>query len=559
MFHLIARNTPKNARADLLSGLTVALALVPEAVAFAFVAHVSPLMGLYGAFIMAFISAAFGGRPGLISGATGATAVVMVSLVVSHGVQYLLAALILMGLIQVVVGVLRLGKFIRIVPYPVFLGFVNGLAMVIFMAQLGHFKEKGADGQMHWITGQPLMVMLGLIVVTMAIAHFLPKFTRAVPAALVAVVVTSIAAVVVGLHTPTVGDLSTIAGDLPSFHIPDFPLDLHAFMTVLPYSFVMAGVGLIETLLSLQLVDDLTETRGQPNRECVAQGVGNITSGFFGGMGGCAMVGQTIINFESGGRGRLSGMSAGVFLLLFILFLSPWIEMIPLATLVGIMFMVVIGTFEWGSLRLFGKVPRQDIFVGLLVAVVTVVTDLAIAVLVGVIVSALVFAWEHARDVRIESELNERGSRVYRVSGPLFFASVAKFNEAFDPREDPDDVIIDFVRSKVVDHSAIEAIDSLAEKYRNFGKTLHLRHLSPECRRLLHKAGDLVEVNIEEDPLYHVGDEIARQSGRVADGSESRAPAAGCPFSWCFVVPGQSLAGQRQERISGMSSPCVRM
>jgi len=511
MFHLIARNAPRNARADLLSGLTVALALVPEAVAFAFVAHVSPIMGLYGAFIMAFIAAAFGGRPGMISGATGSTAVVMVALVLNHGVQYLLAALILMGVIQIAVGALKLGKFIRIVPYPVFLGFVNGLAIVIFLAQMGHFKAKGPDGQLHWITGQPLMVMGALIIITMAIAHFLPRLTRAVPAALVAVVVTSIAAIALGLHTPTVGDLSSIAGSLPTFHIPDMPLNWDAFMTVLPYSFVMAGVGLIETLLTLQLVDDITETRGQPNRECVAQGVGNLTSGFFGGMGGCAMVGQTIINVESGGRGRLSGMAAGFFLLMFILFLSPWIEMIPLATLIGIMFMVVIGTFEWGSLRLFGKVPRQDIFVGILVAVVTVASDLAIAVIVGVIVSALVFAWEHARDVRIESEEDEDGRRVYRVCGPLFFASTAKFAESFHFREDPDEVIIDFARSKVVDHSAIEAIDSLAEKYRSVGKTLHLRHLSPECRKLLHKAGDQVEVNIEEDPLYHVADEIGQR------------------------------------------------
>ncbi|ANJ68314.1 sodium-independent anion transporter [Halothiobacillus diazotrophicus] len=508
MFHLLGLNNAGNTRTELLSGLTVALALVPEAVAFAFVAHVSPIMGLYGAFIMAFIAAAFGGRPGMISGATGSTAVVMVGLVVTHGVQYLLAALVLMGVIQIAVGLFRLGKYIRIVPYPVFLGFVNGLAIVIFMAQLEHFKTKGADGQMHWITGQPLAIMAGLIVVTMAIAHFLPKFTKAVPAALVAIVVTSLLAIGLGLDTKSVGDLSSIAGDLPQFHLPDFPLTWDAFMTVLPYSLIMAGVGLIESLLSLQLVDDLTETRGQPNRECVAQGLGNMTSGFFGGMGGCAMVGQTIINVESGGRGRLSGMVAGIFLLMFILFLSPLIERIPLATLVGIMFMVVIGTFEWGSLRLFGKVPRQDIFVGILVALVTVVTDLAIAVITGVIVSALVFAWAHARELRITSESTPEGSRVYRIKGPLFFASTAQFAESFDFRNDPDDVILDFADSRVVDHSALEAIDNLAEKYRCVGKQLHLRHLSPECRSLLKKAGDLVEVNIQEDPLYHVADEV---------------------------------------------------
>lgn len=508
MFHLLGQNNASNTRTELLSGLTVALALVPEAVAFALVAHVSPIMGLYGAFIMALVAATFGGRPGVISGATGATAVVIVGLVVTHGVQYLLAALLLMGAIQISVGLLRLGKYIRIVPYPVFLGFVNGLAIVIFLAQLDHFKMKGADGQLHWITGQPLAIMFGLIAVTMAIAHFLPKFTKAVPAALVAIVVTSLLAIGLGLDTKDVGDLSSIAGDLPQFHLPDFPLTWDAFLIVLPFSLVLAGVGLIESLLSLQLVDDLTETRGQPNRECIAQGLGNITSGFFGGMGGCAMVGQTIINVESGGRGRLSGMAAGIFLLMFILFLSPWIEKIPMATLVGIMFMVVIGTFEWGSLRLFGKVPRQDIFVGLLVALVTVLTDLAIAVITGVIVSALVFAWEHARELRITQDTTPEGSRIYHIKGPLFFASTAKFAEAFDFRRDPDDVILDFAESRVVDHSALEAIDNLAEKYRSAGKTLHLRHLSPECRSLLKKAGDLVEVNIQEDPLYHVADEV---------------------------------------------------
>ncbi|WP_322629642.1 SulP family inorganic anion transporter [Halothiobacillus sp.] len=508
MFHLLGQNNAGNTRTELLSGLTVALALVPEAVAFALVAHVSPIMGLYGAFIMALVAATFGGRPGMISGATGATAVVIVGLVVTHGVQYLLAALLLMGAIQISVGLLRLGKYIRIVPYPVFLGFVNGLAIVIFLAQLDHFKMKGADGQLHWITGQPLAIMFGLIAVTMAIAHFLPKFTKAVPAALVAIVVTSLLAIGLGLDTKDVGDLSSIAGDLPQFHLPDFPLTWDAFLIVLPFSLVLAGVGLIESLLSLQLVDDLTETRGQPNRECIAQGLGNITSGFFGGMGGCAMVGQTIINVESGGRGRLSGMAAGIFLLMFILFLSPWIEKIPMATLVGIMFMVVIGTFEWGSLRLFGKVPRQDIFVGLLVALVTVLTDLAIAVITGVVVSALVFAWEHARELRITQDTTPEGSRIYHIKGPLFFASTAKFAEAFDFRRDPNDVILDFAESRVVDHSALEAIDNLAEKYRSAGKTLHLRHLSPECRSLLKKAGDLVEVNIQEDPLYHVADEV---------------------------------------------------
>lgn len=515
MFHFFAKNTPANARQDLLSGLTVALALVPEALAFALIAHVNPLMGLYAAFIMALASAIIGGRPGMISGATGATAVVIVGLVVTHGVEYLLAALILMGVIQILVGALRLGKYIRIVPYPVFLGFVNGLAIVIFLAQLPHFKEKGTDGQMQWITGQPLWIMLGLVALTMFITHFFPKLTRAFPAALLAIIVTTLITIGLGhlspvFDTKTVGDLASIAGGLPSFNIPDFPLTWDAFMTVLPFSLILAGVGLIESLLTLQLVDDLTETRGQPNRECVAQGIGNMTCGFFGGMGGCAMVGQTMINLESGGRGRLSGIAAGLFLLMFILFISPLIEQIPIATLVGIMFMVVIGTFEWGSINLFGKVPKKDIFVGLLVAVVTVFADLAIAVITGVIVSALMFAWEHAADLKISSSINEDGVKVYRIKGPLFFASVAKFSEAFDFRADPDDVYLDFADSKVVDHSALEAIDNLAEKYRSVNKTLHLRHLSPECRVLLKKAGDLVEVNIKEDPVYHVADELQR-------------------------------------------------
>jgi SulP family sulfate permease len=513
MFHLLGMGRQSSPKTELLSGLTVALALVPEALAFALIAHVNPLMGLYAAFFMAFITAAIGGRPGMISGATGATAVVIVALVVTHGVEYLLAALLLMGAIQILVGVFKLGKYIRIVPYPVFLGFVNGLAIVIFLAQLDHFKIKGADGAEHWITGMPLAVMMVLIVITMAIAHFLPKFTKAIPAALVAIITTSLLAIgfvalFPDLHTKTVGDISSIAGGLPSFHIPDFPLTWDAFLIVLPYSVVLAGVGLIESLLSLQLVDDVTETRGQPNRECVAQGVGNIACGFFGGMGGCAMVGQTIINVESGGRGRLSGMAAGGFLLLFILFLAPWIELIPLATLIGIMFMVVIGTFEWGSLRLFGRVPKQDIFVGLLVALVTVLTDLAVAVITGVIVSALMFAWMHARELRIIRSLNAQGQQVYEIKGPLFFASTAKFSEAFDVHHDADEVVLDFAQSRVVDHSALEAIDSLADKYRAVGKTLHLRHLSPECRNLLKKAGDLVEVNIKEDPLYHVADEV---------------------------------------------------
>ena len=506
MFHLLASRTPKNARADILSGLTVALALVPEAVAFALVAQLHPLMGLYAAFMVALITSAFGGRPGMISAAAGSLAVVMVALVVQHGPQYLLAAVVLMGIIQIAAGLFKLGKFIRIVPYPVFLGFVNGLAIVILLAQFEQFKITTPDGGKEWISGMALYIMLALIALTMAIAHFLPRFTKAVPSTLVAIVVVSLLAFVFSLDTRTVGDMASIAGGLPDFSVPQVPLTLETLWIVLPYAFVFAGVGLIESLLTLQLVDDITETRGQPNRECMALGAENITSGFFGGMGGCALVGQSIINVESGGRGRLSGMTAALVLLAFILFLAPIIEQIPLAALVGIMFMVVIGTFEWGTLRMIGKVPRNEILISIMVAVITVVADLAIAVITGVIVSALIFAWDHAKHIRAETETLADGSKLYRLVGPLFFASAQNFSELFDPKNDPQDIIIDFARSRVADQSALEAIDNLAEKYRAEGKTLHLRHLAPDCRELLRKAGDLVEVNIKEDPVYHVAE-----------------------------------------------------
>ncbi len=506
MFHLLAAHTPKNTRTDILSGLTVALALVPEAVAFALVAQLHPLMGLYAAFMVALITSAFGGRPGMISAAAGSLAVVMVALVVQHGPQYLLAAVVLMGIIQIAAGLFKLGKFIRIVPYPVFLGFVNGLAIVILLAQFEQFKITAPDGGKEWISGTALYIMLALIALTMAIAHFLPRFTKAVPSTLAAIIVVSLLAFVFSLDTRTVGDMASIAGGLPDFSVPQVPLTLETLWIVLPYAFVFAGVGLIESLLTLQLLDDITETRGQPNRECVALGAANITSGFFGGMGGCALVGQSIINVESGGRGRLSGITAALVLLMFILFLAPVIEQIPLAALVGVMFMVVIGTFEWGTLRMIGKVPRNEILISIMVAVITVVADLAIAVITGVIVSALIFAWDHAKHIRVETEQLADGSKLYRLVGPLFFASAQNFSELFDPKNDPQDIIIDFARSRVADQSALEAIDNLAEKYRAEGKTLHLRHLAPDCREMLHKAGDLVEVNIQEDPVYHVAE-----------------------------------------------------
>ncbi len=500
-FECTERGCPKN---DLLSGLTVALALVPEAVAFAFVAGVGPLVGLYAAFMVGLIAAVVGGRPGMISGATGALAVVMVALVADHGVEYLFAAVVLMGLIQITVGLLRLGKFIRIVPYPVMLGFVNGLAIVIFLAQLNTFKIENTVGDLQWLQGQSMWIMLGLVALTMAIIHFLPKLTKAIPSSLVAIVTVSLLVIFVGLESRTVGDLASIAGGWPTFSIPMVPFTLETLMIILPYSVILAAIGLIESLLTLSLIDEITDTRGQGNRECVGQGVANTVTGMFGGMGGCAMIGQSMININSGGRGRLSGISAALFLLVFILYASDLIEIIPLAALTGVMFMVVIGTFEWSSLRIIRKIPASDAFVLILVSGVTVATDLAIAVVVGVIVSALVFAWQHAKHIRVESFIDENGSKVYELHGPLFFASIRNFQDLFECKNDPDDVIIEFQHSRVMDHSAIEAIDNLAERYVNAGKKLHLRHLSPECRELLHKAGDLVEVNVLEDPRYHV-------------------------------------------------------
>jgi SulP family sulfate permease len=490
---------------EILSGLTVALALVPEAVAFAFVAGVDPLVGLYAAFMVGLLASIFGGRPGMISGATGAMAVVMVALVAQHGVEYLFAAVVLTGIIQILAGLLRLGKYIRIVPHPVMLGFVNGLAIVIFLAQIPNFQIPGSNGE--WMAGIDLMVFGGLIVLTMAIIHFLPKLTSAFPSSLAAILVVSL--VVIGLHvdTTTVGDLASIKGGFPAFHFPDVAFNLETLSIIFPYAIILAAVGLIESLLTLSLIDDITGTRGRGNRECVGQGIANSVTGFFGGMGGCAMIGQSMINVNSGGHQRLSGVAAALFLLMFIMFASSLIELIPMAALVGVMFIVVFGTFEWSSLRIMGKIPKTDAFVLVLVSAVTVFTDLAIAVIVGVIVSALFFAWENASHIHVNSYDDEEGSRVYELNGPLFFGSVKNFLDLFTPSEDPDEVIIEFQNSRVVDHSAIEAIDNLAEKYIRAGKKLHLRHLSPECKVLLTKAGNLVEVNVLEDPTYHVADD----------------------------------------------------
>ncbi|MDH3830337.1 MAG: SulP family inorganic anion transporter [Gammaproteobacteria bacterium] len=492
---------------EVLSGLTVALALVPEAVAFAFVAGVDPLVGLYAAFMVGLLAAIFGGRPGMISGATGAMAVVMVALVAEHGVEYLFAAVVLTGLFQMGAGVLRLGKFIRIVPYPVMLGFVNGLAIVIFLAQLQHFQVTTPEGVKEWLSGDALLVFSGLVMITLFVIYFLPKVTSSFPAALAAIITVSLLVIGLDLDTITVGDLASIKGGLPEFHIPAVPFTFETLLVILPYSFILAAVGLIESLLTLSLIDEVTNTRGRGNRECMGQGIANTVTGLFGGMGGCAMIGQSMINVNSGGRERLSGVAAALFLLMFILFASPLIERIPMAALVGVMFVVVLATFEWSSLRIMGKIPASDAFVLVLVSAVTVFTDLAIAVVVGVIVSALVFAWEHAKHININTYDDEQGSRVHELNGPLFFGSVKNFLELFDPKDEPDDVIIEFQNSRVADHSAIEAIDNLAERYIKAGKTLHLRHLSEECRQLLKKAGSLVEVNVLEDPRYHVADD----------------------------------------------------
>ncbi len=496
--------TPARIRIELLAGLTVALALVPEAVAFAFVAGVNPLVGLYAAFFVGLITACFGGRPGMISGATGALAVVMVSLVAQHGVEYLFATVVLMGAIQIVVGLLKWGKFIRMVPHPVMLGFVNGLAIVIFLAQLGQFKVADGQGGTTWLSGSDLYLMLGLVALTMAVIWFLPRLTRAFPAPLAGILVVSGLVLGFGLDTRSVGDLASISGGLPEFHIPMVPLTWETMEIILPYAVILAAIGLIESLLTLNLVADLTNTKGGASRECVAQGASNVVTGFFGGMGGCAMIGQSMINVKSGARTRISGIAAALFLLSFILFAAPLIEQIPVAALVGVMFMVVIGTFAWASLKIMHKIPLTDALVIVIVTCVTVYSDLAVAVVVGVIISALAYAWNAASRISARTGVSKEGWKVYRLSGPLFFGSTTGFQDLFDVNNDPEDVVIDFIDSRVVDHSGLEAIDAVASKYMAAGKRLHLRHLSKDCQRLLDKAGSLIEVSVLEDPDYEV-------------------------------------------------------
>ncbi|OAJ35467.1 SulP family inorganic anion transporter [Piscirickettsia salmonis] len=509
MFGLI-KQTTANVKDEVLSGVTVAMALVPEAVAFSLVAHVAPLVGLYAAFIMCTLAAILGGRPGMISGATGAMAVVIVGLVSQYpgwqGLQYLFVTIIMTGILEILIGVLRLGRVVRMLPQPVMFGFVNGLAIVIFLAQLKQFQFNDANDVVQWVSGNSLYIMLGLVALTMAIVYALPRITRFLPAALVAILVVTAIVHLFGLQTRTVGDLASTAGGFPKFHVPDVILNWQTIKICLPYAVILAIVGLTESLMTLTLIDELTETRGQENRECVAQGVANITCGFFGGMGGCAMIGQSMININSGARRRLSGIIAGLGLLTIILVASPLIAQIPLAALVGIMFMVVIGTFEWSSFRILHKIPKVDAFVLILVSAVTVFTNLATAVIVGVIVAALAFAWKSAKNTYSKTYINQEGSKVYQLEGPLFFASVSNFKSLFTPYDDPEDVIVDFDNSRVCDHSALEAINQLAERYDAVNKTLHLRHLSADCRVLLSKAKNKVEVNILEDPTYRVAE-----------------------------------------------------
>jgi sulfate permease, SulP family len=513
--------TPNRIKIELLSGLTVALALVPEAVAFAFVAGVHPLVGLYAAFIVGLVTAVIGGRPGMISGATGALAVVMVSLVAQHGVEYLFATVVLMGILQLAAGIFRFGKFIRLVPHPVMLGFVNGLAIVIFMAQLSQFKVPGtAEASGHgmgggeWMSGTPLAVMLALVALTMAIIWLLPRVTKIIPAPLAGIGIVAAVVIGFGLDVPRVGDLASIQGGLPSFHVPSVPLTLETFKIILPYAIILSAIGLIESLLTLNLVGEMTGKRGGASQECVAQGTANLITGFFGGMGGCAMIGQSMINVKSGGRTRLAGIAAALFLLAFILVGSGLIEQIPLAAMVGVMFMVVIGTFAWNSLRIMTRIPLLDAGVIVLVTVVTVFYDLATAVVVGVIVSALAYAWNNARRIHVieRDSVRTPGAHVYEIEGPLFFGSTDGFAELFHPETDPDVVIVDFMRSRVVDQSALQAIEDLARRYEAQGKTLQLRHLSRDCHKLLSKAGQLM-VDSDDDPEYAIAVDYSVKTG----------------------------------------------
>ncbi|WP_297762756.1 SulP family inorganic anion transporter [uncultured Muriicola sp.] len=490
-----------NYKTEILSGITVALALVPEAIAFALIAGLSPLTGLYAAFVMGLVTSVLGGRPGMISGATGAVAVVIVALAQQYGVEYVFATVVLAGILQMLAGVLRLGKLMRLVPHPVIFGFVNGLAIIIFLSQLTQFQT--ADGA--WLSGSTLYLFSGLVLLTMVVIWGLPKISKAVPASLVAILLVFGIVLFFGIDTRTIGDIASIKGGFPPFHLPMVPLTFETLQIIFPYAAIVAGVGLIESLLTLNIIDEITETRGRGNKEAVAQGAANILSGVFSGMGGCAMIGQSLINTSNGARARLSGIVAALMLLVFIMFGADLIEQVPMAALTGLMIMVALGTFEWASLRTFRRMPKSDVLVMVLVTLVTVfLHNLALAVLVGVIIAALVFAWDNAKRIRARKYVDEKGVKHYEIYGPLFFGSVTLFNEKFDVLNDPDEVIIDFQESRIVDMSAIEAVNKITERYLKVGKKVHLKHLSQDCIKLLQNADDIIEVNVLEDPTYKV-------------------------------------------------------
>ena len=493
-----------NYRTEILAGLTVAMTMIPESLSFAILAGFPPLVGLYGAFIMGLITAIFGGRPGLISGGAGATVIVLIALMKSHGLEYVFGAVALAGVIQILVGLLKLGKFIRLVPQPVMFGFVNGLAIVIFLSQLEQFKMTNSASA-EWLTGTPLLIMAGLVTLTIGIVILLPKITRKIPASLAAIMIVFAIVTVFGIDTKKVEDIASVSGSLPPFHIPNIPLDLETLQIIFPYALFMAAVGLTEGLLTLNLVDEITGSKGNSNRECVAQGSANILNGFFYGMGGCPMIAQTLVNLSAGARARLSGIVAALTILVIILVGAPVIGKLPMAALTGVMIMVAIGTFEWTSLKIFKRMPKSDIFVMVVVTLITVfLHNLALAVLVGVIISALVFAWDNAKRIRARKHVDENGVKHYEIYGPLFFGSVTAFAEKFDVKNDPHEIIIDFAESRVADMSAIEALNSITNRYHKAGKTVRLQHLSPDCRSLLKNAEAIIDVNILEDPLYLV-------------------------------------------------------
>lgn len=494
-----------NYKNELLAGFTVAMTMIPESLSFAILAGLSPLTGLYAAFMMGLVTAILGGRPGMVSGGAGATIVVLIALIKTHGIEYLFATVILAGIFQLLVGVFKLGKFVRLIPQPVMYGFLNGLAVIIFMAQIEQFKITDSKGVISWLQGTSLYIMGGLTALTIAIVFFFPKITKVIPASLVAILI--VFGIVLGfnINTKTVADIANISGNLPSFHLPQIPFSLKTLEIIFPYAMIMAGVGLIESLLTLSMVDEITDSKGNANRESVAQGVANITNGFFGGMGGCAMVAQTLVNLNAGSRARLSGIIASITILIIILFGAPFIEKIPMAALVGVMMMVAISTFQWVSIRIVNKMPKSDIFVGIMVALITIVLhNLALAVLIGVIISALVFAWDNAKRIRAKKYVDEKGVKYYEIYGPLFFGSATAFTDKFDPANDPDEVVVDFKESRIVDMSAIDALDKLSKRYAQQNKKIYLKHLSEDCRKMLKNAEAIIEVNIQEDPTYKV-------------------------------------------------------